>query len=115
VIVELTGLRLHGYHGVYPEEREHGQTFLFDVELEVGARGASDRIEDAVDYAEVAACVKAISDERAYHLLEALATAIADELMRRFTPERLAVRVRKPEVTPAGLEVEHAAVTVARP
>jgi 7,8-dihydroneopterin aldolase/epimerase/oxygenase len=115
VIVELAGLKLYGYHGVYPEEREHGQTFLFDVELEVGERGASDRIEDAIDYAAVATCVKEISDARAYHLLEALASAVADELLRRFAPERVAVRVRKPEVTPGGLEVEHAAVTVTRP
>jgi dihydroneopterin aldolase len=115
VIVELAGLRLFGRHGVYPEERERGQTFLFDVELDVGDRGASDRIEDAVDYGEVARCVREISDGRAYDLLEALAGAVADELVARFSPARVRVRVRKPEVRPGGLEVEHAAVTVERP
>jgi dihydroneopterin aldolase len=115
VIVELRGLRIFGRHGAYEEEREQGQDFLFDVELEVGTRGASDRLEDAIDYAAVAACVRELSDAHAHTLLESLATAVADELLRRFAPERVRVRVRKPEVRPAGLEVEYSAVTVERP
>jgi dihydroneopterin aldolase len=114
VIIELSGLRIFGHHGAYEDERERGQDFLFDVELDVGERGSSDRLDDAVDYAEVARCVKKVSDGRAYHLLEALASAVADELLRRFSPERVVVRVRKPTVRPAGLEVEHSAVTVLR-
>ena len=39
-----------------------GQLFLYDVELEVGERGANDRIEDAVDYREVAATVREVAD-----------------------------------------------------
>jgi len=114
VIVELAGLRIFGRHGVHPRERERGQDFLFDVELEVGERGASDRIEDAVDYSEVARRVETVSSGRDFHLLEALAAAVADELLSRFQPERVVVRVRKPAVRPGGLEVEHAAVTVVR-
>ena len=48
--VELRGLEVFGYHGVEEEERRIGQPFLFDVELEVGERGANDRLEEAVDY-----------------------------------------------------------------
>jgi len=115
VIVELSGLRIFGRHGVYPEERERGQDFLYDVELDVGDRGASDRLEDAVDYDEVARCVKEISDGRAFELLEALASAVADELLRRFSPSRVVVRVRKPDVRPGGLDADYSAVTVLRP
>ena len=61
-------------------ERSEGQRFLFDVELEVGEAGSSDEIEDAVDYRDVVACVREVSDGRAYRLLEALAAAVADEL-----------------------------------
>jgi dihydroneopterin aldolase len=115
VIVELYGLRVFGRHGVYPEERQRGQDFLFDVRLEVGNRGAGDRLGEAVDYDEVARCVREVSDAHAYDLLEALASAVADELAARFSPAGLRVRVRKPDVRPAGIEVEHAAVTVERP
>jgi dihydroneopterin aldolase len=114
ITVEIRDLRLLGKHGVHPEERERGQDFLFDVELEVGARGTSDRLEDAVDYVEVARAVKEVSDARRYALLEALASAVADELERRFSPERVRVRVRKPEVRPAGLGGT-VGVTVTRP
>jgi 7,8-dihydroneopterin aldolase/epimerase/oxygenase len=60
IAVEVRDLRLHGRHGVHEEERERGQDFLFDVELEVGERGTSDRLEDAVDYVEVARAVQGV-------------------------------------------------------
>ncbi|HKI92763.1 MAG TPA: dihydroneopterin aldolase, partial [Gaiellaceae bacterium] len=96
ITVELRELRVFGRHGVYPEEREHGQDFLFDVDLKVGTRGDSDRLEDAVDYTEVAQTVREVSDAHTYALLEALATAVADELLRRFGAERARVRIVKP-------------------
>jgi hypothetical protein len=36
-------------------------------------------------------------------------------LMERFEPESLRLRIRKPQVKPAGLTVEFSAVTVERP
>lgn len=111
--IELQGLELHGFHGVLEHERRDGQRFLFDVELEVGEAGASDRIEDAVDYREVVACVREVSDARAYRLLEALASALADALLERFPVERVAVRVRKPDVV-LEAPVEFAAVSAER-
>jgi dihydroneopterin aldolase len=114
ITVEVRDLRIFGRHGVHEEERERGQDFVFDVELEVGERGTSDRLEDAVDYVAVAEAVREVSDARQYALLEALASAVADELQRRFAPERVRVRVRKPGVRPAGLDGTVAA-TVTRP
>jgi 7,8-dihydroneopterin aldolase/epimerase/oxygenase len=114
IAVEVRGLRVLGHHGVHEEERERGQGFVFDVELEVGERGTSDRLEDAVDYVAVARAVQEVSSGRQFALLEALASAVADELERRFSPERVRVRVRKPEVRPAGLEGT-VGVTVTRP
>jgi dihydroneopterin aldolase len=115
VKVELAGMEMHGYHGVLEEERRDGQRFLYDVELEVGDLGATDRIEDAVDYRDVAATVREVNDWQQFHLLEALATAVADAIVERFPVQRVKVRVRKPDARPAALTVEHAAVTVERP
>ena len=70
---------------------------------------ASDRIEDAVDYRDVVAVVREVSERRAYRLLEALAAAIADALLERLPVARVRVRVRKPDVV-LELPVEHAAV-----
>jgi dihydroneopterin aldolase len=113
VRIELAGLELHGFHGVLEHERRDGQRFLFDVELEVGEAGASDRIEDAVDYREVVACVREVSAARAYRLLEALASALAAALFERFPVERVSVRVRKPDVV-LDAPVDFAAVSAER-
>jgi 7,8-dihydroneopterin aldolase/epimerase/oxygenase len=114
ILVEVAGLELHGKHGVSEEEQERGQAFLFDLRLEVSDGALSDRIEDAVDYREVAACVRDVSDGRRFRLVEALAAAVADAIAARFPIERVSVRVRKPEVRPAGLAVEWTAATVER-
>jgi dihydroneopterin aldolase len=114
IVVELRGLRLFGRHGVHAHEKAEGQEFVFDVELAVGDRGASDRLEDAVDYSAVARAVQEISDAHAYDLLEGLAVAVADALLERFAPERVVVRVAKPSVRPGGLDATPA-VSVSRP
>lgn len=111
--IELLGLELHGRHGVLEEERERGQRFLFDVWLDVAEPGA-DEIDETVDYRDVVACVREVSDGRPYRLLETLAAAVADELVARLPARRVAVRVRKPEVE-LGAPVEWAGVTAERP
>lgn len=112
--LELHGLHVFGYHGVEEEEQRLGQLFLYDVELEVGDRGADDRIEGAVDYRLVVEAVRDVSNHR-FALLEALATAVAETLVESFPVERVRVRVRKPQVKPAGMTVDYSAVTVERP
>jgi dihydroneopterin aldolase len=114
MIVALHSLRLLGHHGVHAYEKEQGQEFVFDVELEVGERGASDSLDEAVDYSAVARAVQAVSEARSYDLLEALACAVADDLLERFSPERVVVRVSKPAARPGGLDATPS-VSVSRP
>jgi 7,8-dihydroneopterin aldolase/epimerase/oxygenase len=111
--LELHGLEATGFHGALPEERERGQRFLFDVWLGVPDAALSDRLEDAIDYRDVAQAVREVSDGHAYHLLEALAAGVADELLSRFPVERVRVRVRKPDVE-LDPPVEYSAATVER-
>ena len=112
MIVELYGLEVFGYHGAYEEEQRNGQLFFFDVQLDVGDRGADDVLANALDYTKVAGRIRELSDERRFDLLEALGTYIADTLFEEFAPAGLKLRVRK---QPAGLGVEHSAVSVRRP
>ena len=73
----------------------------------------SDRLDDTIDYTQVVACIREISDCTAFNLIEALAAAIADALVERFDVSRVRVRVRKPEVqldAPAG----YSAATIER-
>ena len=112
ITIEVNDYRLFGRHGVHAHEKENGQDFVFDVSLDVGTRGTSDRLEDAVDYREVAAVVRAVSESHRYDLLEALAPAVADALVARFPQaEWVSVRVRKTQLR---LPVEWSGVTVRR-
>lgn len=112
--IVVAGLELWGRHGALPEERERGQRFLFDVELETGDAGArSDDLADTIDYREVVAAVREVSDGTAFRLLEALAWQVAETLAERFGAVAVRVRVRKPDVD-LGVPVEHAAVRIER-
>jgi dihydroneopterin aldolase len=113
--IELTGIELFGHHGVLEHERRDGQWFHVDVELDLADDRAAttDAIEDAVDYRAVAALVREVSDGRAYHLLEAFSSAVADALLEAFPVTRALVRVRKPEVV-LDPPVAHAAVVAER-
>ena len=114
IVVEVEALEVFGRHGARDEERARGQVFLYDIRLDVSDEALSDRLEDAVDYVAVAEVVREVSDARRFHLLEALAAAVADAIDERFPVERVRVRVRKREVEPAGLPVAWTAATVER-
>jgi dihydroneopterin aldolase len=114
IVVELEGLEVFGRHGVEEDERRDGRTFFYDVRLEVSDTALSDRIEDAVDYRRVAACVQETSDGQQFNLLEALAAAVADAIVERFPVARVSVRVRKPDPRPAGLASAYSAAFVER-
>jgi dihydroneopterin aldolase len=99
VEIEIRGLRVFAYHGVHPEEREDGQTFVLDVWLESPPIRAdeTDELADAVDYSAVADRVVELATGGPYQLLERLAALIADDLVARFGVTRARVRVAKPD------------------
>ena len=113
ITVGLHGLEVFGHHGVGDDERAAGRTFVFDVEWDL-AEPAVDDIRRTVDYREVAARVRGVSEARQFRLIEALCGAVADEVLRGFPVSRVRVRVRKPALEPAGLPVAHSSATVER-
>ena len=114
VFIELESLELTGFHGALPEEKERGQRFLFDVQLDVHDAGVrSDQLADTVDYTAVVERIRAVNDARRFNLIEALAAAVADDLLGHFPVSRVRVRVRKPEVR-LDAPVEWTAATIER-
>ena len=96
--ITVQGIQCFGRHGVTPAEREVGQRFVVDVELrlDLARAGASDRLEDTVNYAAVHDLVQEIGRGAPVMLLEALAERIARSVVQRFGPKEVTVRVRKP-------------------
>jgi dihydroneopterin aldolase len=110
MIVEVHGLELFGRHGVNDDERRDGQTFLFDVTLEI-AEPKEDAIEATIDYRLVRDIVRGVNDAESYRLLETLAAAVADALNTELRVKRVRVTVRKPGIAWA----EWTGVTCERP
>jgi 7,8-dihydroneopterin aldolase/epimerase/oxygenase len=99
VEIEIRGLSVFAYHGVHPEEREQGQTFVIDVWLECAPSRAAetDELADAVDYSAVCDRIVELATGGPYRLLERLSALIADDLVDRHGVARARVRIAKPE------------------
>jgi dihydroneopterin aldolase len=113
---QISGLTLHGRHGALEAERSLGQHFIVDVALtaDVGDALTSDKVEDTIHYGHVIKAVVATFETRWYNLIEALAAAIADDLMARFPKiERLRITVHKPNAPVAAI-IGDLAVSVER-
>jgi dihydroneopterin aldolase len=114
VFIEIEGLELQGFHGATLEERKRGQRFLFDVLLVAHDAGIrTDQLADTIDYTQVVACIRDVCEGHRFNLIEALAAAVADEIIERFDVSRVRVRVRKPEVV-LEAPASHTAATVER-
>ena len=114
VVIEVRGLELRGFHGALEEERTAGQRFVFDVRLVAHDAGIrTDQLADTIDYTQVVACIRRVSDDHRFNLIEALAAAVADAILEQFDVSRVRVRVRKPEVV-LEAPAEHTAAIVER-
>lgn len=113
--IALRGLRGHGHHGVYPEEREAGQPFVVDVvlSLDLAPAARSDDVRHTVHYGELAQRVVAIVEGEPVDLVEALAQRVADTCLSYDRVEQVEVTVHKPEA-PVGVPFEDVSVTIVR-
>jgi dihydroneopterin aldolase len=95
--IEIRGLRVVGRHGLLPEERERAQPFEIDLDIEadLGEAGRSDDLAATVDYGSVVRRVHDLAARRSFGLLEALAEAIATEVLAEPRVEAVSVSVRK--------------------
>lgn len=114
--ITLTGLRVHGRHGVLEQEKQHGQDFIVDVVLRLDTRdaGVSDRLIDTADYGALAQRLSDVVAGEGYDLLEALASRLADVCLAHPRVFEVEVTVHKP-AAPIAVPFTDVAVTVVRP
>jgi dihydroneopterin aldolase len=92
-------IAVFAFHGLLPEEARLGQRFYvsLDVRLDLGPAGRSDDVARTVSYAVLTEIVTRIATQRRFALIEALAEAIAGEILDRHPLIReIRVRVDKP-------------------
>lgn len=95
--IRITGLEVLARHGVLPHEKERAQPFEIDLELEatLGEAARSDDLSATIDYGAVVEMVVAVVEGTSFALLEALAEAIALEVLSGSGAEAVTVEVRK--------------------
>ena len=113
--IEVHGIRVVTRHGVLPEEKYRPQPFEIDlvIEADLGDAGLSDDLADTVDYGEVVGRVSEVATSRSFGLLEALAEAVAGEVLSDERAEAVTVRVRKLRV-PLASDVHSVEVVIRR-
>jgi len=102
--IELHDMVFQGRHGVHEHELRAEQPFHVDLELQLDLQGAGtdDDLARTIDYAAVYDLVRGIVESTSFRLIEALAEAIAHEVLAGFPVDQVVVRVRKPGVALGG-------------
>ena len=97
--ITLRSMQFMGRYGVSSEERAEPQPIEVDlvVRLDLSMPAKSDHLADTVNYATLFELARQVVEERSFHLLEALAGAIADAVLAAHPVDDVEVRVRKPK------------------
>ncbi|MFI8305207.1 dihydroneopterin aldolase [Streptomyces sp. NPDC085927] len=113
--VALHGLRARGHHGVFPKEREEGQTFIVDLVLGLDIRPAAahDDLTRTVHYGIVAEEVVAVVQGEPVNLIETLAERIAQVCLKHDVVQEVEVRVHKPDA-PITVPFDDVTITIIR-
>jgi 7,8-dihydroneopterin aldolase/epimerase/oxygenase len=97
--IVLHRIAVFAHHGVYAEEERLGQRFYVSLECVLDLSGASrhDDLKRTVSYAMLADIVTRVATQSRYKLIEALAEAIALEVLAAApNVQEVAVTVEKP-------------------
>jgi dihydroneopterin aldolase len=94
----LHDLRIKTIVGIWDWERRIRQTVSIDLEMGADIRKAArtDRIEDALDYKQIAKRVQQFVEDSSYQLVETLAENVATVVLGEFDVPWITVRVNKP-------------------
>ncbi|OJG92768.1 dihydroneopterin aldolase [Enterococcus silesiacus] len=105
--IRINNMKFYTKNGVLPEERILGQQLEVDVELRLSLdqAGKSDDVNDTVSYAEVNDQIAERLTTHSYNLIEAVASAILDDIEAEHGKklESALVRVRKYSVPMPGI------------
>lgn len=94
--IHVNEMAFYGYHGVLKEETALGQRFKATVSLatDLQAAGQTDDLTQTINYAEVYTVCKEIIEGEPKKLIEAVAEAIAQQLLITYRGQVKGVRVQ---------------------
>jgi len=104
-VIRLKNMIFYAHHGYYEAERELGQKFEVDIEIQCDFKPAahSDDLKKTIDYRKIYSISKEIFENSKFKLIETVAERIAQQLLQIPGIENVLIRVRKPHVPLNGL------------
>ena len=96
-LIELRGLQVLGLCGILPEEQNRAQPIEVDIDIEadLAPAGASDDVQDTIDYSAICAIAERIISAERFDLLETLAQRLVEAVMADERALAVTVAVRK--------------------
>lgn len=114
--IYINNLEFIAYHGVSQEEKSLGQKFLVSLEIftETRRAGKSDKIEDTLNYSQIASDVEQNFTKKSLNLIEACAEDIAEFLLCKYQNiNEIKIIIKKPSA-PLKMHFDSVAVEVTR-
>ncbi|RKY61695.1 MAG: dihydroneopterin aldolase [Candidatus Neomarinimicrobiota bacterium] len=96
--ISLKNMVFYGYHGVAEQEKILGGRFEVDLSLDfdMTAAIASDHLSDTISYEDLYKLVHDVVTKSKFYLIEALAGKIISVVFKKYHPEKVMIRIRKP-------------------
>ncbi|RMD59459.1 dihydroneopterin aldolase [Candidatus Parcubacteria bacterium] len=104
-VIRLKDMIFYAHHGYYEAERELGQKFEVDIEVQCNFRpaGQADDLKQTIDYRSIYKIAKDIFENYKFKLIETVAERIAEQILDLPQIRNVLIRVRKPHVPLNGL------------
>jgi dihydroneopterin aldolase len=114
--ISISGVRAHGKHGVFEQEKLVEQEFVVDVELKLDLQAAADTddLAKTINYEDIAVMIHETITGPTVNLIETLAGRISNEILKNYASvEKVKVTVHKP-AAPISVPFGDVAVTIKR-
>lgn len=114
-VIHLSGLEVFAHHGVFEHERQNGQLFVLDIDVEIDATKAahSDDLEHTVNYAALAEAISDAVSRDPVNLLEALALRVLRTIFDFELAQAATVTIHKPQA-PMPVDIAGVSLTMFR-
>ncbi|MBK8984193.1 MAG: dihydroneopterin aldolase [Ignavibacteria bacterium] len=103
--IRINNAKFYSYHGVLDYEKEFGNEFEVDIEMECDLTGLSlsDDLNKTVNYLDVYNSVRSVFNEKKYHLIETVNYSICNMILEKYPlVNSVEVKIRKPNA-PLGI------------
>jgi dihydroneopterin aldolase len=113
--IRLANIVFYAHHGYYEAERELGQRFEMDIEVDcdLSIAAQDDDLKKTIDYRRIYEIAQMAFENNKFKLLETVAERIAEQILEAKEAREVLIRVRKPHVPIKGF-LDHVEIEIRR-